>query len=876
MMITSGLLSLTRELSISEVGGKASVLGQLCKQGYPVPKGVVVLTKVLQEHLGEWGADKPRDSLSEAIAGCREGQAIPLSQELRQTVLRKNLHPKFSHALQSSLLSTGISFPLVVRSSAVGEDSKEHSFAGQLDSFLHVDSQEALERAIVQCWASLFTERSIHYQLQRRRPLHDLGVLIQQQVRAKLSGVLFTRSPGRVGHRGEILCEYVMGLCDALVSGESTPGSLEVCRSTRRILQHRAISPEFSIIPYEQAFAELFAIALRLESELGYPLDIEWSIDEQGVVWILQARAITASAVQSDPSSEIETERGEEQIQLWSNANISENYFEPLTPLLYSFASKGYSQYFRNLGLGFGLSQSRVAAMDPHLERVVGLHCGRFYYNLSSIHSLIRLAPFGSRLCRFFDEFVGAEGAKGAHDKKPPRDLLSGIREFFLVPTNVLVKYLGIQGRVRRFEQRIESFCASLGPEVVQKKSLAELESDFRTFLNIRFHQWNDAALADTATMICCGLLRRALPRKADKSDDRALYTTLLTGVSDLKSSLPVIELWKLSRKVRADAALSELFSGSSPEQIRQELERRELSTFRKEFFEYLREWGFRSSGELLLTKVSPLEDPLGTLGVLKQYALQEGPGPDELIAIQHRAGQEAVSALSPHLRFLVFMTHGAIRLRERARFQQARLYVHLRMVLMAMGKLLADKGALSDQEDILFLGREELFGLLSGSLQFPEELRGDIERRRLSYQAFWNSTPPSQLLLPLGRLYRPDEALEARSADSEPRRTLHGLGACGGRVSGRARILQSASEGGDLKPGEILVTSQTDPGWASVFPLITGLVVERGGILSHGAIVAREYGIPAVVGAPEVCKRIQTGMRIHVDGDRGTVEIDE
>jgi pyruvate,water dikinase len=243
---------------------------------------------------------------------------------------------------------------------------------------------------------------------------------------------------------------------------------------------------------------------------------------------------------------------------VWSNANIAENFPDPVTPLLFSIVARGYTAYFRNLGLGFGLAPRRIAAMRESLAQLVGLQGGRLYYNLTNIHAVLRLAPGGERLAAWFNDFTGACELPATH--VPPLTAWERCVEPLRIAACVAWKYATLERRVARFEGRVDDFAARTRPQDLAARDAEALARDLDAFLEIRLARWNDAALADAAAMVCYGLLGRMLAG-ASPND-------LLKGLPGLASARPVSELWKLSRVVRGDEKLRVLFENHSAVEI--------------------------------------------------------------------------------------------------------------------------------------------------------------------------------------------------------------------------------------------------------------------------------------------------------------------
>lgn len=865
----------------SLVGGKAHALGVMLRLGVRVPAGFVITTRAFADHLEQNALTERIDRLCDgmtALDTARLGEAsATIAALVYGTALAPGLREELLHAARP-LLRNG---PVVVRSSAVGEDSSTGSFAGQLDSVLHVATEADLERALLTCWASYWSERALFYRVARGAALDGMGVVVQLQVAARASGVMFSDAGA-----GAILVEYGPGLADALVAGAIDPGQITIDPVTRSVTQ-LAASSESDIddsILSAQSIAALADAASCIERSFGAPQDIEWAMDSGNTLFVVQSRPITAPVHWPDglPSS-----RPQAPSVHWSNANVNENYPDPVSPLLYSIAAAGYTSYFRNLACALGIAPARIAAMEPAFRQIIGLHGARIYYNLTSIHSILRLAPFGAALASSFDSFVGADGPATAASSRG--GFVREVREAVIVAMKTAWHYRSLEARIRRFEHTVDAFAARTHPDRLQGAPLQELRGALDDFMDIRCNRWLDASLADAAAMVCYGALERLLGRADPAGENGAVHTSLLKAIPDVVSGEPVHALWALSRAIREDEALSRLFQTEDSEVILQALASEpRFAAFQKMFGEYLECWGFRCSSELMLTAPSFQEDAGPLLEMLRAYARLDGESPAEALARQ-AAEREALTArltrqlawrpawgrlpfptCAQLLRLLLPWTHAAIRFRERARLKQALLYSRCRRIALAIGERLAARGLLHTRDDVFWLNVDELREISSGKAIDPRATRELVETRAREHRALAATTPPDAFVLAEG------ESLPAGSLDPavahDECATLAGISACGGRVTGRATVLRDATEAGRLARGDILVTRQTDPGWAPVFFLIAGLVIERGGMLSHGAIIAREFGIPCVVAVRGATQIIPDGSTITVDGDHGNV----
>jgi rifampicin phosphotransferase len=868
----SSLIPLSRRVP-HDCGTKATNLSRLVRLGYSVPAGIVVPNGEYQEHLRRAQADGLSNELLSVLPGLSSIELYRAASEIRNRITTTPLAPRLRVALQKKLKKSTLRWPVAVRSSATAEDSDRASFAGQLDSVLGVDSLEKLEDAVRFVWASLWSDRCLCYVQQNGIPPGRIGVIIQEQVDARCSGVLFTRNPLDDAPEADAVIEYVAGLGDQLVSGGITPGRLRVRYADMNLMDDEsALGPVRTQLPVASV-AELVRIGLVLERKFGGPQDIEWSIDHGGQLYLLQTRPITAT--------------GKIVNTVWSNANIAENFPDPVTPFLFSIVSRGYTAYFRNLGLGFGISRRRIDAMSASLDSIVGLHAGRLYYNLSSIHSALRLAPRGEHLADWFNQFTGAS------EFPATRSIKSGIFqrsvEFLRIVAMTTWKYLWIGRRVAAFEATVDRYAEFTHPQKLTTYRQEELSNALSSFLDIRLNRWNDAALADAAAMVCYGLLTRAFGQSLSGRKSILQQNDLLKGLPGLASAKPVIELWNLSRYIQADKELHQLFSENTAEEIAEYLRKPGLHDFQLRFEQYLDRWGFRYSRELMLTSPTPQENPLPMLRLLQCYLLDDGAGPEAISAGQARdrivATQKMMSHLTPQawirlcplsragrFHMLLHAAQSSIRLRERARMKQALLYTRLRHVMLSIGDVFVMRGFLKQREEVFFLAAEEVKTYLSDAAD-PALIPTLINSRRDEFYSFSTIQPPDSFLLPAGEKWHQS----ASTLGMEPYKKigmLFGTSACGGSSVGPAVVVHDVAEIGAIRAGQILVTRQTDPGWAAVFFLVKGLVIERGGMLSHGAIIAREYGIPAVVGVNDATSRILNGEQIRVDGDKGVVEL--
>ena len=717
---TEFLIDLDALDDVTIAGSKAFNLGRMARLGLPTPGGFVIPDSVFQQHLSNARVLPDIADMQAGLASASRSQLESWSASVRQRITGTGLAAGLLQALRQETQRRWPRQKLAVRSSAVGEDTIRSSFAGQLDSQLNVDSPAALEVAVKATWASLYSLRVLVYAQQNRLVAQNMGVIVQPMVPTRMSGVLFTRDPtGR--QPDSMLLEYVPGLGERLVSGEVTPSRLRIGRNTRSVtveyIASGADSPDAQTL---SAVNDVAMLGLTLETSYGLAQDVEWCVDENDRVILVQCRPATQRA------------RGSASRQYhFSNANVAENFPEPVSPFLFSIVRPGYSAYFRNLGLGFGLSRRRIDAAADAFDNIVGLQGGRLYYNLSNIHRLLQMMPGGQRLTEYFNLFVGAEDTPAADTARPGR--LSLAIEYVRIGASILWQYLSVQWRIRRFENRVDAFAEQTHPSRLEQRSVEALAADLSAFLKIRLECWNDAALADTAAMVCYGLLKSRLSHWLKEDSQSTMHNDLLKGLPGLASALPVTKLWELSRRIENNEALKALFLHHSAEDILQRIREPDFNEFADAFDEYLERWGFRSSAELMLTTPTPTEDPRPLVDLLRAYLRPDTASPEARAREQTRsrlaissaiearispqAWWRAVPLLSAASRFRLLLgaTQGAIRLRERARMKQALLYTRLRHISLQLGDRLVERQRLQQRDDVFMLATGEVFELLSG-----------------------------------------------------------------------------------------------------------------------------------------------------------------
>ncbi|WP_242157286.1 PEP/pyruvate-binding domain-containing protein [Aestuariivivens sediminis] len=804
--------SLKEPLSTDLVGAKAASLSALFAYGFSVPDGYAISKGVLEFY--------------------SKNNTLPNG---------------FKHALESCLITLN-SRKIIIRSSAIGEDSDSFSFAGQLDSFVvNNKTEEALE-AIRNCWNGLKNDRVIAYENLSGKKLMEMGVVIQEFVEADYAGVTFTSSPY---HADQIYTEYVKGDGEQLVTGKVTPKSFSV---------------DFTLTPKDELpfnGVELIRLATTLKEKYGYHIDIEWVSKGQSLFFV-QARPITVLRKKKVH---------------WSNTNLNENYPTPISPLLYSIARDSYYHYFKNLAGLLQIHNSSLRKLEYDFSNTVGIWGNRLYYNMTSIHNILSSSPLKAYFKDAFNKFVGySEKDVAQVDTSKSTSLIPFI--FRLIRLN-----FSLEKHVKSIELMVDDFALNAR----KKGNNVPLETLFYNFLDLRFNQWYRASLADFFSMIHYSVLG-GITQKFYGEKSVGMHNTLVQAIPGLMSSEPLNDTYDMVQEINNNNEIKAFFQSHSSMEVYQEIQENPSYLQLKETLDsYLEKWGFRCSGELMFLSTNYIEEPAKFIELLKVYMAQNAQDPREVIAIKDRERRRAMRHFAWKIikkRALLFpisfvevgilnlsakLCKQAISSRERVRYKQAEMYYYFKTVVKKIGAQFKEENKIEHIDDMFFMSYKEIGECVSSSTMFSKDLRPLIQERRARFSLESENKYPENFTTNFGE--RPESIYEEVSFTGDFTE-YNGLAVSGGRIKARIKVLESVLESPKLNKGDILVTKQTDPGWAMVFPLIGGLIVERGGALSHGAIVAREFGIPAVIGITNITEILKDHDEVILDGDLGKIII--
>lgn len=897
-----------------EAGGKARNLYRMTSHGFPVPAWFCVSASSFQEFVQHNGLEVELERMQSMPLDQFEAQA----KHIEEIFLKGSLNPALESEIETALKELDLHDCFVaVRSSGLDEDSAANSFAGQFSSFLFQKGAAAIAESLKRCWASGFSGRAMAYRVERGIPLSGIavGVVIQKMVNADRAGVAFSRNPVRALDRDSLLIASVYGLGEGLVSGYLESDNYDVSRSEldgsrlkvspTLVLKDQAFrqSPSGGVsivsVPEVQQMAsslsesEIKAVAQltkRLEVELGAPQDCEWAI-ENGELYVVQTRPITSLPSEDYFDMSI---RGH-MPTLWDNSNIIESYSGVTSPLTFSFASRAYRQVYIQFCEVMGVPQAWIDEREDVFRNMLGLIRGRIYYNLVNWYKLVLLLPGSSSNKSFMETMMGVkQGLKPEvapevaklfeFVQNPPRYRLS---QRIKLTVQTILRFRQIDDLIATFNR---GFVAAY--EVARKKDYRkigfdELVAEYHKLEDQFLKKWQVPIINDYLCMIFFGLLK-SLTEKwvAAGAEGGSLQNDLLCGQGDLESTEPTKTLMRIASHIDAQKGpFRDWFLTENPTTVWSELKSRNEQVY-QQFGVFLDRFGFRCINELKLEENDLHDDPSFIVNSVQSYVRT---GSYDIAKMEEREREiraKAEEQLSHRLsgvkyhfyQWILKQTRRAVKNRENLRFARTKVFGVARNLIRGMGAQLVRMGLLQNERDVFYLTIEELIAFSEGrgvTLNLGEL----ASMRKREFSVFDKTLPsPDRFILkgavgaslPYAQVLCELDLLKDERPKSDDPNVLIGTPCCPGIVEGVVRVVRDMKDAEGIN-GEILVTERTDPGWVPLYPSCSGLLIERGSLLSHSAVVARELGLPTIVGiSGGLMRKLKTGDRVRIDGAKG------
>ena len=889
------------EATVDEIGGKAAGLRALVAADAPVPPFVVLPAAVFRSALATSKVPELLGALQFAAADTPTSDLAALfereSERLRGAVTDLSIA-----AVVAVVAGIELRFDpgcrLAVRSSMVGEDSAGSSYAGQLWTGVGVAADDAAVAVAVRtCWASVFSPHALWYSYTAGLALTTirLAVVIQQMIDADAAGVLFTADP-RSGERDVSVISAALGLGEAVVGGlvdcdeyrvrggreiESTAGgateqvvasadgatSLVPIPADRR--GHRVLSSTQTL--------DLADWGRRLAAGFGRPLDIEFGYagDE---LYLLQARPITAL-----PPPPAAVDEGSEE-WLWDDSNIQESFCGVTLPLTFSFASKVYQLVYRSLGGLLGVGEMVDRDHADMVRTMIGLLDGRVYYNLNAWFEGLSLLPSSGNNKADMERMMGVEEPVPFVVDQTTNRLakLSMMARLAPAAARLAPQYVRLASGIEAFDERLAALERSVDLDVVRTATVGDcLRLETRLWTEV-LAKWQAPIINDFRVMQASGKLRRLVESLTTDAGRRArLEIELLAAIEGLASVEPTRAMMRMAAHLRDHEATASAFTTGEPTAALAAA--RELDPeFDSMVGRYLAAFGGRCMGELKLETVTLRRDPTFLVEVVRSYIPRVDLDPDHMTrdeTIRYRAALEEFGELAgPSRRGRALRTvesaRVAIAAREHLRLARTRVFDIVRELYLSIGTRFAEAGVLDAPRDIFYLTVDEVRGFHEGTT-VTTDLRGLVGLRRAEFDAFETRRPAHRIAtrgtVHFTATFESTLDDDTSRTDADGSITWSGLG-CYPKVAEGEAIVVLEPSAASATAGKILVAVRTDPGWAPLFPTAAGLVVERGSSLSHSAVIAREIGLPTVVGVGGVTAVVPDGARLRVDGGAGLV----
>jgi phosphohistidine swiveling domain-containing protein len=884
---------------VSNVGGKGVNLSRLAKAHFPVPPGFLITTNAYSEFIAANDLSRTIELLLGRIDFSSADQLEAITADIRALITSAPMPAAVAREIISAYEKLGTDLFVAVRSSGTAEDLAFASFAGQHDTYLDIRGANVLLVAVQRCWASLWTARAVSYR-QRGGFRHTavcIAVVVQVMIESDVSGVMFTANP-MTARVDEYIVNASWGLGEAIVSGIVTPDLFVLSRDDMSVKTHTAGSKLIKIVRAvdrdhgtcqenvaaadqtrfcltDNQLSELGMLGARVtEYYEGYPQDIEWAL-AKGSFYLLQSRDVTGVEFSWDEDLDDFQTIPQSDETVWTRAWSDGVWTGAVTPLMYSFRCEN-GQINR-------VHFSKIWGIDWGGERrVYKYHKGFVYYNCKTDYTGLKamLHP-AIRRDQLFEHL-------------PPEWRKTIVKEPFS-----WTQLLGMGARIALLSpEHLPWNCWKHNYEIIS----AEAESAHGLPVE-QIRRMTDKALVKYATSridaeptyfqnyldlfylhtpIAMGCFQLMVEQWCGEKDP-SVVASLLTGSPH--QSITVKEnrrLQELAKAITGSPLLTQLFKQYPGATFFAEVEKRpETRAFRDEYKQFISDYGHRGHADRDIYFDRRAESP-----GLDYAALQSMLDVDFAASAEKAKGvvtrrleltEWAIAKIKKlpfgDLRAQLFMSvqnwllqFWAFRDDERAHADK--ITFSIKTALLEVGRRIHERGLVEKADDFYFFSKNELFELfLFGKSN--RLTREKVIARRRNHERF-----KKEFFAPMYMVGDRYANLEESLKSDDPN-VLRGLGTSRGTISGVARVIGSQKDIGRVQKDEILITAATDPGWTPVFMVISGLVLETGGMLAHGSLLSREYGIPAVQVA-DAMKRIRDGQRITVNGDTGEVHIDE
>ena len=880
-----------------KIGKKAQNLLELAANGFNVPHFSVITNRYFKEIIlkeiemynQEAGNNDEIKDWEAVFSGNTERKIENIIRIIKNHKIKEEFEKEIENALNEESY-------YAVRSSSIEEDSSNFSFAGQFETYLYVKKENMLEK-IKEVWISSFSNHVMKYRKEGKinNEINVPAVIIQEMVNSEKAGVGFSVNPVNNNY-DEVVISGTYGLGTSIVDGDENGDLFIYNKKTKEIKKEIRTKKIRQVLDFENKkikteeinieeeilndseVCELGENIINIEKYYGKPQDMEWAFEKEKL-YILQSRPITTLE---------KTDKKTYNTIIWDNSNIVESYPEITLPLTFSFIRKAYSNVYKRFSEITGVPAKVVESYQDIYDNMLGLLKGRVYYNLINWYKLLMLFPNSKGNSKFMEQMMGVK--KELSEENLNENLLEaeGKMTDFEKFRNKLEKYkAGFTLFMNMFliEKKAEKFYKIIDENLngknsdLSNKNIKELKKYYKFLENKFLKNWEIPIINDFLVMVWFGLSKK-MAEKYIKDDFEKAHNTLIAQEGNSMISVePSKYIKKMSLMIKNDKSLKDEIGNIINKNEKSLIEIFKLTQnaeFNSTLNEYMEKFGDRTVHELKLEAPTLREEPLFLIKMIYSLSITEN--------VQEHAKRNILEEqkkiydslkINPIKKYLLkktlFYAKKFIRLRENLRYERTKVFGTVRKIMKKMGVHLKNNNLINNEKDVFYLTVDEIFGLVDGSI-IDVDLQKLIELRKEEYKKYQTEAILPDRFLTRGFLgenfYYEDLAGNSQLDEN----TLQGTGCSKGIVKGKVKIVLNPMDT-QVEDGDIIVTKSTDPSWVMVFPLLKGLIVEKGSLLSHSAIISREMNIPAIVGVQGATSILKTGDMVQFDGSTGIIK---
>lgn len=880
-----------------KIGKKAQNLVELAATGFNVPYFSVITNRYFKEVvLKEIEEDNRKAGNNDEIKDWNDvfnGNSERKIENIIGIIKNHRIKEEFQEEIENALNKESY---YAVRSSSIEEDSSNFSFAGQFETYLYVRKENMLEK-IKEVWISSFSPHVMKYRKEGEinNEINVPAVIIQEMVNSEKAGVGFSVNPVNNNY-DETVISGTFGLGTSIVDGDENGDLFIYNKKTKEIKKEIRTKKIRQVLDFENQkikveeinieeevlnndeICELGENIINIEKYYGKPQDMEWAF-EKGKLYILQSRPITTLEKTNEKTSNI---------IIWDNSNIVESYPEITLPLTFSFIRKAYSDVYKRFSEITGVPPKVVESYQVVYDNMLGLLKGRVYYNLINWYKLLMLFPNSKGNSKFMEQMMGVkkelseenlnENLLEAEEKMTGWEKFRNRLEKYKAGFTLFMNMFLIEKKAEKFYKIIDENLNGKNSNL-DNKNIKELKKYYKFLENKFLKNWEIPIINDFLVMVWFGLSKKMAEKYIKENFEEKHNILIAQEGNDMISVEPSRYIKKMSDMLRQDKSLQNEIKDiikNDGKLMPDVLKLTKNAKFNSLMNEYMEKFGDRTVHELKLEAPTLKEKPIFLIKMIFSLSMTENiqEHTKRNISEEQKKIYDSLK-ISPVKKYLlkktVFYAKKFIRLRENLRYERTKVFGTVRKIMKKMGIHLKNDNLINNEKDVFYLTVDEIFGLVDGSI-IDIDLKKLIELRKEEYKKYEVAAILPDRFLTRGFLGENFYYEDLTGNSQLDENTLKGTGCSKGIVKGKVKIVLNPMNT-QVEDGDIVVTKSTDPSWVMVFPLLKGLIVEKGSLLSHSAIISREMNIPAIVGVQGATSILETGDIVQFDGSTGIIK---